>query len=176
MEYLDIYDENGKSLGQKVPRKEAHEKGLWHKAVHIWVINSKGEVLIQKRSSLKHNHPNMWDISAAGHVSAGDNDIISAIREVEEEIGLKLEQENLIQIGTVKQMAKKEGYINNEINPIYIVKMDLDSSKIKKQESEVAEVKFMPYKELQRFIEEKNPSFVLHPEEYKLLFKYLEKI
>src|SRR5574343_2048863 len=117
MEYLDIYDENGKSLGQKVSRKEAHEKGFWHRAVHIWVVNSKGELLLQRRSPLKHNHPNMWDISCAGHISAGDGDIISALREVEEEIGLKLKPENFLQIGEVKQSSKREGYINNEINP-----------------------------------------------------------
>ncbi len=175
MEYLDIYDSNGNSLGKKVPRKEVHDKGLWHRSVHVWVLNSKGELLIQKRSHLKYNHPNMWDISVAGHVSAGDNDVVSVLREVEEEIGLKLKPKNFLQIGEVKQIAEREGYINNEINPVYVVKIDLDPNKIKKQESEVAEVKFISFKELKRFMENKDSSFVQHPEEYKLLFNYLEK-
>jgi isopentenyldiphosphate isomerase len=65
MEYLDIYDSEGKSLGIKVTKKEAHEKGLWHRAAHVWIINSRKELLIQKRSPVVDNHPNEWDISVA---------------------------------------------------------------------------------------------------------------
>jgi isopentenyldiphosphate isomerase len=175
MEYLDIYDSEGKSLGIKVTKKEAHEKGLWHRAAHVWIINSRKELLIQKRSPVVDNHPNEWDISVAGHISAGEDDITSAMRETEEEIGLKLSPKDFIHIGTVKQISKREGYINNEINPIYILVMDIDPTRIVKQEEEVSEVKFIPYKELQKIIENKDPSFVPHPEEYKLLFDYINK-
>lgn len=175
MEYLDIYDNNGKPLGIKKTKKEAHNEGLWHKSAHIWVVNSGGEVLIQRRSPKVDNHPNQWDISAAGHISAGESDIESALREVEEEIGLKLAPKDLILIGTMKQQSARTGYINNEINPVYVLKMDLDPNEIKKQEDEVAEVKFIPHKELQQLIERKDPSFVPHPEEFVLLFNYLDK-
>jgi len=174
MEYLDIYDENGNKLGIKKPRKEAHDKGLWHKAVHIWIANSNGELLIQKRSSLKDNYPDMWDISTGGHISAGDDDVITAQREIKEELGLKIKPEDLTYIGIEKRMTKRIGYINNEIVAIYIVKKDLKLSEIKKQGEEVSEVKFIPYKELQKFIENKDPSFVPHFGEYRILFKFLE--
>jgi len=174
MEYLDIYDSEGNSLGIQKSKKEAHDNGLWHKSVHIWIVNSNKELLIQKRSPQKDNHPNEWDISSAGHVSAGEDDITSAIRETEEEVGLKLKSENFILIGSVKQMSKREGYINNEINPIYIVKMELDPEKIIKQEEEVSEVKLISYKELKKIIESGDPTFVSHEKEYELLFDYLE--
>ena len=173
MEYLDICDREGNLLGIKESKKEAHIKGLWHRSVHVWILNSKKELLIQKRSPLMDNHPNEWDISAAGHVSAGEDHITSAIRETEEEIGLKLSPKDFILIGVIKQESSREGYINKEVNPVYIVKMDLDPEKIKKQEEEVTEVKFMPYKELQHLIESKDSSFVQHPGEYELLFDYL---
>lgn len=175
MEYLDICDSEGNKLGFTKSKKEVHEEGLWHRSVHIWIVNSKGEVLIQKRSPQKDNHPNEWDISSAGHVSASEDDMTSAIRETEEEIGLTLEPKDFVQIGTIKQMSKREGYINNEINPVYIVKMELDPDKIVKQEEEVSEVKFINYKELKKLIESKDPTFVPHAEEYKLLFEVLEK-
>ena len=117
MEYLDIYDGNGAPLGIKKTKKEAHAEGLWHKAVHIWIINSKGEVLLQKRSPLVDNHPDKWDVSAAGHISAGEDERTSALREVGEEIGLDLSSADLIHIGTVTQQSSRPGYINNEINP-----------------------------------------------------------
>jgi isopentenyldiphosphate isomerase len=148
---------------------------LWHRSVHVWIVNSKNEVLVQKRSPFVDNHPNEWDISAAGHVSAGEDYITSALRETEEEIGLKIEPTELIQIGELTQMSEREGYINNEVNPIYIIRKDLDTDKIEKQYEEVAEVKFIPYLELKNLIESGDASFVPHPEEYKLLFKYLSE-
>ncbi|MFZ2310883.1 MAG: NUDIX domain-containing protein, partial [Patescibacteria group bacterium] len=170
---LDICDSDGNLTGEKKTKKEAHDLGLWHRSVHVWIVNSKNEVLIQKRSPFMDNHPNMWDISAAGHVSAGEDYITSALRETEEELGLKIEPAELVQIGELTQMSNREGYINNEVNPVYIVKKDLDLDNIKKQYEEVAEVKFIPYIELKDLIESGDASFVPHPEEYKLLFKYI---
>lgn len=175
MEYLGICDSEGNLTGEIKTKTEAHEQGLWHYSVHVWLINSKKEVLLQRRSPLVDNHPNEWDTSAAGHVSAGEDYITSALRETAEELGLKVKPEDLIQIGMIKQTSAREGYINNEINPVYVIKMDLNPEDIKKQEEEVAEVKFMPYLELQRMIENNNLSFNPHPEEYELLFKYLSK-
>ena len=173
MEYLDICDSDGKLTGEKRTKKEAHDLGLWHRSVHVWIVNSKNEVLLQKRSPLKDNHPDKWDISAAGHVSAGEDYIISALRETEEELGLKIESAELMQIGELTQMSERAGYINNEVNPVYIVKKDLDVNNIKKQYEEVAEVKFIPYIELKDLIESGDTSFVPHTEEYELLFKYI---
>jgi len=173
MEYIDIYNSDGKPLGIKKTRSEVHSQGLWHKTVHVWVVNSKGEILIQKRSPKVKDHPNQWDISAAGHMPAGENEISSALRETEEEIGLKLSPADLIRIGTIKNMSSMEGYVNNEFHSIFVVRIDLDIKNVKKQESEVEEVKFIPLKELQRIVENNDPSFVPHQEEYVLLFGYL---
>ena len=175
MEYLDICDGKGKLTGEKKTKKEVHEQGLWHRSVHVWIVNSENEVLLQKRSPLMDNHPNEWDISVAGHISTGEDYITSLLREMKEEIGLKIEPEELIQIGELTQMSKREGYINNEVNPVYIVRKDLNIDKLKKQYEEVSEVKFMPYKKFRDLIESEDCSFVPHPEEYKLLFKYLNE-
>ena len=58
MEYLDILDKSGNKTGEKKPRKEVHSKGYWHKGVHIWIINSNRELLVQRRSSNKDVYPN----------------------------------------------------------------------------------------------------------------------
>jgi isopentenyldiphosphate isomerase len=173
MEYINIYNEKGEPLGKKL-REEVHDKGFWHKAVHIWIINKKGELLIQKRSPLVINNPNKWDISVAGHIPAGEDNLTAAVRETREEIGLSFPPEEFIYIGTVEQISSRNNYINKEINPVYIVKMDSGLDKIKKQEEEVVEVRFISKKELQQSINNNDNSFVMHPEEYKLLFRFLK--
>ena len=50
MEYLDIVDEQNNLTGKTEERDIIHEKGLWHREISVWIMNQKGEVLLQKRS------------------------------------------------------------------------------------------------------------------------------
>src|SRR3989344_1498741 len=102
MEYLDILDENGELTGQTVAYDVAHQKGILHKAVHVWLLNSKGELLIQKRSANKEAYPNQWEISASGHVSAGQTSLEAARRETKEELGLDLPDQAFQYLFTLK--------------------------------------------------------------------------
>lgn len=70
-------------------RGEVHAKGLMHRAVHILVFNSAGQLFLQKRSMNKDENPGQWDSSAAGHVDSGEEYLDCAIRELEEELGVK---------------------------------------------------------------------------------------
>jgi len=173
MEFLDVYTKDGQKTGQIFLRSEVHKKGLWHKAVDVWIINDNKEILIQLRSKNKENSPNMWDISAAGHASSGDSDIVAAMRETKEELGLVLKEVDIEEIGTIHFSQKRENYINNEINKIYIVKTDKKISDMEIQEEEVSDIKFIPFFELRKKIDKKDKSFVRHDEEYQILFKYL---
>ena len=89
-EIFDIYTREGLYLGTK-EKSICHSKnpGFYHKPVWIWIINSNNEILVQKRSHLKKNHPNEWDMPSAGHVIAGETSIQGAIRETYEELGIK---------------------------------------------------------------------------------------
>lgn len=71
MELIDILDENGIKTGEIISREEVHKKGLWHRAIVAAIINENNEILLQQRSANKEKKPNMWDISVAGHISAG---------------------------------------------------------------------------------------------------------
>lgn len=86
-EIFDVVDENDEVVRQAT-RKEVHSQGLIHRAVHIFVINRRGELLLQKRSRFKDAHPGVWDSSAAGHLDAGEGYEHAAVRELEEEMGI----------------------------------------------------------------------------------------
>lgn len=86
---FDIVNERDEVIGRK-PRSEVHARGLLHRAVHVLVFNSRGEVFLQKRSMKKDRQPGVWDSSCSGHVDSGEEYDQTAVRELREEIGLVL--------------------------------------------------------------------------------------
>ena len=90
-ELLDVVDEDDNVIAIKT-RGEIHAEGLMHRAVHILLFNSKGELFLQKRSMSKDEQPGKWDSSAAGHVDSGEAYVDCARREIAEELGIVVEQ------------------------------------------------------------------------------------
>ena len=99
-EFFDVLNEKGEYIGKVETREKCHTEGLWHKAVAMFIINSKGQVLLQKRSANKKMWPNMWDITAGGHVLAGEFGFQSIIREAEEELGITLNKNDITFVGS----------------------------------------------------------------------------
>ena len=177
MEMIDVLDSQGKITGEAKSRESIHTDGDWHRTIHVWFITPHGQLLIQRRSKTKINCPNMWDISVGGHVPAGEDSMRAALREVEEEMGLKLAKADLKLIGyATQQGVLNDGtYINNEYNDVYLVEKMIDPAKLKIQTSEVAEVRLIPWEEFRDWVEQEKADVVPHPDEYKLIFDYLEK-
>ena len=98
-EILDVLDEKGNYTNEVATRSDCHKFGLWHKAGVVFVINSNNEILLQKRSANKKLWPNMWDITAGGHVLSGEFGYQAVIRETKEEIGLEITKNDLTFIG-----------------------------------------------------------------------------
>ena len=177
MEYLDILDENGNKTGEKKSRRDVHSKGYWHKGVHIWIINSKKELLVQRRSANKDVYPNKLYISVAGHPVSGEDEIEGIKREFKEEIGIELNKNKLKYLFTFAQkVVENDGkFLDNQFYDVYLVEMDLDIKKLKLQEDEVSDVMNIYYKDFEKMIENKNKDIVNHPEEWKRLFEILHE-
>ena len=86
---FDVVNECDEVIG-RAPRSEVHARGLLHRAIHVLVFNSRGEVFLQKRSMKKDRQPGVWDSSCSGHVDSGEDYDQTAVRELQEEIGLRL--------------------------------------------------------------------------------------
>jgi isopentenyl-diphosphate delta-isomerase type 1 len=90
-EIFDVVNERDEVIGKK-PRHEVHQLGLMHRATHVLVFNKRGQVFLQKRSMKKDRQPGLWDSSASGHVDSGEEYDVCAVRELREEIGLRVSQ------------------------------------------------------------------------------------
>ena len=88
-EMFDVVDEQDRVLRQ-APRSVVHAKHWLHRASHIFVFNSKDELLVHRRSATKDECPLLCTSSASGHLAAGEDYSTAAVRELEEELGLKV--------------------------------------------------------------------------------------
>lgn len=92
-EYFDLLDENRNPIGKTLKRGEPKPAGTYHLIIRSWVINSKGQCLIARRSLTKLGSPGMWEIPS-GSVSAGESSRAAAIRELYEETGIQVDPKN----------------------------------------------------------------------------------
>lgn len=88
-ELFDVVNEHDEVIGQRT-RRDVHQLGLRHRAVHVLVFNSRGALFLQKRSMSKDCFPGAWDSSAAGHLNPGEDYDECAVRETREELGMVL--------------------------------------------------------------------------------------
>ncbi len=101
-EWLPIVDETDQVIGQKT-RQQIHQLQLRHRAVHILVFNSQGQIFLQKRSMQKDLNKGLWDTSAAGHVDPGESYLQTAQRELQEELGIDAELQFLFKLDASEQ-------------------------------------------------------------------------
>ncbi len=123
-EWIEVYDSRQQATGQIVSRNEIHSKGLWHKTMHCWIIfkDRKGVdyVVFQRRSAWKDSDPNKFDTTAAGHYTADVPIAAQRFREINEELGLKVPENELIYAGTrinVEDFQKQ--FFNHEFQDVY---------------------------------------------------------
>jgi isopentenyl-diphosphate delta-isomerase type 1 len=89
-EIFDVVNDRDEVIGQQA-RGQVHRLGLKHRAVHVLVFNRRGELFLQKRSMKKDTFPGAWDSSSSGHLDTGEDYDACAVRELREEIGLKVD-------------------------------------------------------------------------------------
>ncbi|GAB4433362.1 MAG: hypothetical protein OHK0040_03910 [bacterium] len=160
MELLEAFDKDGNFIGL-FPRSECHkDRNLAHKAVHILVFNSLGELVLQKRSAKKDLYPLMWDTSVGGHLDPKESYFEAAIRECEEELGFK--PSKIKKLYSYKMVAENE----TELVETYFT---ISDGPFRPCGEEVLEIKAFSVTELfsETFKSLCSPFFIRELEEFK---------
>jgi len=87
-EILEVVDHEDRVIGAE-RRGIIHARGLMHRSAQVLLFNSAGQLFLQKRSANKDEFPGLWDSSAAGHLNPGESYHACALRELEEELGIR---------------------------------------------------------------------------------------
>jgi len=150
MEMLDIIDEKGNPTGEIIDRSIAHLNGIRHRTAHVWILRKKNnriQALLQKRSVHKDSYPDCYDISSAGHILAGCDYIESALRELKEELGVSVREDELVFAGIrnleYKDVFHHQVFHDVEVSYIYVLEMDREDFVLQKEE--VSEVQLFDF-------------------------------
>ena len=163
MELLDIVDEQGNFTGQVMEREKAHDLNLLHWEIAVFFVNDNKELLLQKRSPNKRFSPNKWGL-CAGHVDSGETPDSTALREIKEELGIKLPPGDL-RILEERDVLKLES--NSRLTRMYYVIYNKNDFTI--QTEELSEVKWFNIDEVIDRIKNNDESITLKSNRLYLL-------
>ncbi len=143
MERWDLLDENGNLTGKTMIRGRSMRAGQYHLVVHIWVVDSKGRILLQRRAPTRRMMPGAW-AATGGSAVAGENSETAARRELEEELSIGTKPGELQQIAHLRR--------RNAFTDVWMLKRDIDETALTLQTEEVAEVRWVTEQELRVMI------------------------
>jgi isopentenyl-diphosphate delta-isomerase len=150
---IDVLSERGLRTGEVLSRAEVHRQGKIHRAIHLYLFNTKNELLLQRRSLTVDNFPGVFSISVLGHINAGEFSTATVRREIEEELGidtadLKIE----FLFSYFSQAVLSETYIDRQFNDVYVTRADIDPGQIHMDQAEVSEVRFVPFEHFRKML------------------------
>lgn len=172
-ELIEVLDEKGNKTGQVKAKREIKKDGNYHRAIAVLII-SDNKILLQKRNSTKKVYPNLWSLFVKGHVQAGETSIEASIREINEEIGITIKENELTYLYTIKEETNNQCYMENIFYDTYILRKKIKLDDIVIQEDEVSEVKYMDINDVYNSIQNNSELFVPNKEDYKRIFEYLK--
>ncbi len=142
-ELLDVLDEFGRPTGEVAWKSEAHREGLWHRCFHCWVYGAHGGepyLLVQRRAAKKDTWPGYLDVTAAGHLQSGEEPLDGGLRELEEELGLKVDPATLLPLGTRRIEQEIPGGCDREFHEVFLLFDLTPPGDLRLQEGEVEAV------------------------------------
>lgn len=159
-ECFDVVDKHDNVIDVKT-RSEVHRLGLRHRAVHVFLFRSNGDMLIHLRTATKEEFPSVWTSSASGHVSSGETYANSVERELQEELGVTAELQRVLRVDACTDTS-------NEFTELFVAESD---AAITVDPSEIADVAWVTSDEIEFRLATKpndfSPAFRLLFGEYR---------
>ena len=181
MEYFDVCNEQGEPTGETVSREIAHRDGILHRTSHVWIFREmagKKQVLLQRRSKQKDSYPGLYDTSSAGHIPAGEEPLPSALRELEEELGIRATADQLAYAGSFRieyvDTFHDRIFHDNEFTHVYVYREPVDIQDLRLQETEVEDAAWFDLEEVWNEIQFSKDRFCVAPQGMQVLMKFLK--
>ncbi|KGL60621.1 MULTISPECIES: isopentenyl-diphosphate Delta-isomerase [unclassified Polaribacter] len=161
-EQVILVDKNDNQLGL-MPKMEAHEKAVLHRAFSVFIFNKKGELMLQQRAAHKYHSPLLWTNTCCSHQRNGETNLEAGKRRLQEEMGFVTSLSEVFSF--IYKAPFDNGLTEHELDHVLIGYFD-NRPIINKDEAE--DYKWMLLEDVKSDME-KNPS--IYTEWFKIIFK-----
>ncbi|MFC4269057.1 isopentenyl-diphosphate Delta-isomerase [Polaribacter marinivivus] len=161
-ELVVLVDKNDNQIGL-MPKMEAHEKAVLHRAFSVFTFNNKGELLLQQRAAHKYHSPLLWTNTCCSHQREGETNIEAGKRRLQEEMGFTTELKEVFSF--IYKAPFENGLTEHELDHVMVGDFDGEPN-INKEE--VESYKWMLLEDVKNDIEN-NPD--IYTEWFKIIFK-----
>ncbi len=152
--WVDVINSDNQDVGYKQPLDLANKKGLWHRSVHAMVRLHDGRYVIEKRSNKIIFAPGLLDITVGGGIDAGETPEQAIIREIKEEIGVKIrpDQLKLLNVTEGSRYHPKYRRYSRGFSYNYFVRLEPNQEGLKAQQSEVAQLMLASHAQVKKLV------------------------
>lgn len=159
-EQVILVDKNDQKIGL-MPKMEAHQKAVLHRAFSVFVMNDKGQLMLQQRAASKYHSPLLWANTCCSHQRDGESNLEAGKRRLQEEMGFVTELKEVFSF--IYKAPFDNGLTEHELDHVMVGKYN-HAPKINKDE--VEDFKWMTPKEVKQDMTE-------NPEIYTAWFKII---
>jgi isopentenyl-diphosphate delta-isomerase len=144
-EQFEVLDDQGHKTGQLMKRADVHEQQLWHEVANVWIMNNRGDVLLQLRGPHVDLQPNVWDVAVGTHVRPGEDPTVAAQRSLKEELGLTITIDQLKHLFNIQSAnAMGEGRFHKVLGHVFLLKRDIDLADCTVDTKKITELAWKP--------------------------------
>jgi isopentenyldiphosphate isomerase len=144
-EQYEVLDENCHKTGQILDRATVHKQELWHEVVNVWVMNSKGELLMQLRSPDVELAPETWDVTVGTHLHPGEEPVAAAERALKNAFQIELAPEDLKHIFNIQSAnPMPSGKSHKVFGHVFMVQRDLDPETLPFDPKDIEKLAWVP--------------------------------
>lgn len=144
-EQYEVLDESCHKTGQILDRATVHKDQLWHEVVNVWVMNTKGELLMQLRAPNMELAPNTWDVTIGTHLHPGEEPVAAAERALRNAFQIEVMPEELKHLFNIQSAnPMPSGKEHRVFGHVFMVQRDIDLNALKYDPADIAKLAWVP--------------------------------
>jgi isopentenyl-diphosphate delta-isomerase len=145
LQQYEVLDEAGHKTGELLDAGEVHKQELWHEVSNVWIVNNRGDVLLQLRSPKVELCPGVWDVAVGTHVHPGEEPAAAAVRGLASELGITVLPENLKHLFNIQAAnPMQNGTTHKVLGHVFLLKQDAELGDLKVDTERISELSWQP--------------------------------